>query len=161
MENTINKELLEDIINGKKHGQFELSDGLLVNSSCLSRSGDIKNGKPYRLTIDKESVGIGENGKVYYKVNHACDIINFRNVIIDATNLNPKTLNKWTNLATELSADIEYKSFYIPFFEALERDKKRGENGGVSVGKKVLEKFYKTYYKQKQTSIFNWCFKRV
>ena len=62
--------------------------------------------------------------------------------IIDATNLNPKTIEKWENLAKELNCEIEYKKFYIPFKEALERDSKRER----SVGKKVLIKFYTKYF---------------
>lgn len=62
--------------------------------------------------------------------------------IIDATNLNPKTIEKWENLAKELNCEIEYKKFYIPFTEALERDSKRER----PVGKKVLIKFYTKYF---------------
>ena len=62
--------------------------------------------------------------------------------IIDATNLNPKTIEKWENLAKELNCGIEYKKFYIPFKEALERDSKRER----SVGKKVLINFYTKYF---------------
>jgi predicted kinase len=62
--------------------------------------------------------------------------------IIDATNLNPKTIRKWENLAKELDCEIEYKQFYIPFKEALERDTGREQ----SVGKKVLRKFYERYF---------------
>lgn len=62
--------------------------------------------------------------------------------IIDATNLNPKTIEKWENLAKEFNCEIEYKKFYIPFKEAIERDSKRER----SVGKKVLIKFYTKYF---------------
>ena len=62
--------------------------------------------------------------------------------IIDATNLNPKTIEKWESLAKELNCEIEYKKFYIPFKEALERDSKRER----SVGKKILIKFYTKYF---------------
>ncbi len=62
--------------------------------------------------------------------------------IIDATNLNPKTIEKWENLAKEFDCEIEYKNFYVSFKEALDRDSKRER----SVGKKVLQKFYEKYY---------------
>lgn len=62
--------------------------------------------------------------------------------IIDATNLNPKTIEKWESLAKELNCEIEYKKFYISFKDALERDSKRER----SVGKKVLVKFYQKYF---------------
>lgn len=64
------------------------------------------------------------------------------NVIIDATNLNPKTQEKWRNIAEETKSSIEFKEFYIPFKEALERDSKRER----SVGRKVLINFYRKYY---------------
>ena len=62
--------------------------------------------------------------------------------IIDATNLNPKTIEKWESLTKELNCEIEYKKFYVPFKEALERDSKRER----SVGKKVLVNFYTKYF---------------
>ena len=62
--------------------------------------------------------------------------------IIDATNLNPKTIKKWEDLAKELNCELEYKKFYIPFKEALERD----SNRELSVGKKVLKNFYTKYF---------------
>ena len=67
------------------------------------------------------------------------------NVIIDATNLNPKTIDKWNKLAIDTKSEIEFKEFYVPFKEALERDKKRER----SVGEKVLKRFYKQYYPEK------------
>ena len=64
------------------------------------------------------------------------------NPIIDATNLNPKTIVKWKNLAEELNVNIEFKMFEIDFATALERDSKRER----SVGKKVLERFFRDYF---------------
>ena len=64
------------------------------------------------------------------------------NPIIDATNLNPKTIAKWKNLAEELNVNIEFKMFEIDFATALERDGKRER----SVGKKVLERFFRDYF---------------
>lgn len=65
--------------------------------------------------------------------------------IIDATNLNPKTIKKWEDLASEYNCEIEYKKFYVPFKEALERD----ANRTLSVGKKVLKNFYTKYFYEK------------
>lgn len=67
------------------------------------------------------------------------------NVIIDATNLNPKTQEKWRKIAEETKSSIEFKEFYVPFKEALERDKNRER----SVGEKVLKNFYLKYYPDK------------
>jgi len=63
------------------------------------------------------------------------------NVIIDATNLNPKTIEKWEKIAKEYNATLEYKLFEIPYKEALERDSKRAR----PVGKKVIDRFYRMY----------------
>lgn len=63
------------------------------------------------------------------------------NVIIDATNYNPKTIAKWENISTETGCEIEYKKFEITYKEALERDSKRER----PVGKKVLQRFFKMY----------------
>lgn len=69
-------------------------------------------------------------------------IKNNLNVIVDATNLNPKTIEKWKNLAEELYTEIEFRTFYIDFKTALERDIGRPR----SVGKKVLEGFFLRYF---------------
>lgn len=62
--------------------------------------------------------------------------------IIDATNLNPKTIEKWEKIAKEYNVKIEYVECVVPYKVALERDKNR-EN---SVGVKVLKNFYYKYY---------------
>lgn len=64
------------------------------------------------------------------------------NVIIDATNLNPKTQEKWKKLATETKSSIEFKEFYVSFKKALIRDGKRERQ----VGEKVIKNFYLKYY---------------
>ena len=68
--------------------------------------------------------------------------------IIDATNLNPKTISKWNTIAEEFEVEVETKSFYIPFKDAVERDRLRGEAGGRSVGEKVLKDFYLRYFEE-------------
>jgi len=71
------------------------------------------------------------------------------NVIIDATNLNPKTIEKWNKLAVEVDADIEFKLFEIDYKTALERDKQRIAAGKRGVGEKVLKRFFKKYFPEK------------
>lgn len=74
------------------------------------------------------------------------------NVIVDATNLNVKTINRMYKLADGAGIprdQIEFKEFYVPFNEALARDKARKESGGHSVGKRVLQRFYERYYPDK------------
>lgn len=64
------------------------------------------------------------------------------NVIIDATNLNPKTQKKWIDIAAEYAIVPEWKEFIISYKEALERDVNRSR----PVGKKVLRDFFNRYY---------------
>ena len=70
-------------------------------------------------------------------------LANNYNVIIDATNLNPKTKNKWENIAKEYNAEVEYKEFIVPYKTAIERDKNRL----LKVGEDTIRMFYKKYYK--------------
>lgn len=64
------------------------------------------------------------------------------NVVIDATNLNPKTTSKWINLANKEKVEIEFKMFKISYKEALERDTNRER----PVGKKVIRTFFSKYF---------------
>lgn len=70
-------------------------------------------------------------------------LANNYNVIIDATNLNPKTKSKWENIAAEYNAEVEYKEFIVPYEIAVERDKNRQ----LKVGENTIHTFYKKYYK--------------
>ena len=70
------------------------------------------------------------------------------NVIIDATNLNPKTIEKWKQMANKLNCEIEFKLFEIEYKEALARDSQRAR----PVGEKVLKRFFKNYFPEKLVS---------
>lgn len=95
-----------------------------------------------------------EEQEDYITDNETCAIENALkhnlNVVIDATNLSGKAVKKWNDMAKKYHCEIEFKEFYVPFKVALERDKLRKENGADhSVGKYVLENFYKRYYRDK------------
>lgn len=64
--------------------------------------------------------------------------------IIDATNLNQKTIQKWVDIASEYKVNLTTIECVVPYKEALVRD----ENRARPVGKKVLRDFYKRYYPQ-------------
>lgn len=64
--------------------------------------------------------------------------------IIDATNLNKKTIKKWEDLAKLYNANIEYIECVLPYDVALERDSQRERQAG----EKVLRNFYQKYYPQ-------------
>lgn len=68
------------------------------------------------------------------------------NVIIDATNLNTRTVNNFENIAKRNDALIEYKFFEVKKYTAYWRDFKRGFFGR-KVGFKVINKFYNKYIK--------------
>jgi predicted kinase len=76
-------------------------------------------------------------------------IANKHDVIIDATNLNPKTIAKWEALSKELGCEIEYVPLYIPYKEAMKRSESRKAAGGLYIPKKVMQRFYKQYCKEK------------
>lgn len=65
------------------------------------------------------------------------------NVIIDATNSNPKTIAKWEAVADEYKCEIEYKDFWIPFHEAVAND--NNDDRQHKVGYKVIKSFYERY----------------
>jgi len=69
--------------------------------------------------------------------------------IIDATNLNPKTIEKWKTLSQELGVDIEFNLFDVDFVTALVRDKQREQEGKRAVGEKVLKRFFYKYFPDK------------
>ena len=76
------------------------------------------------------------------------------NVIVDATNLNPITINKWKVIADEFNAEIEFKMFEISFEDAVARDKLRDN----SVGEKVIKEFFMKYFPEKLTPFFDYRF---
>ena len=78
-------------------------------------------------------------------------IENNLNVVIDATNLNPKTINKWTRLASELNVDFETKEFRVSFNDAYWRDTNRDRKVGLG----VLTSFFLKYYPDEDRTIYN------
>lgn len=70
-------------------------------------------------------------------------------VILDDTNLNPKYIKPWYELASKYNYEVVKKEFYIPFMEAMKRSKKRKEDGGLYISQSVIESFYRRYYKEK------------
>lgn len=99
---------------------------------------ELNNGK-YSMENEKEVTKI-EYERIILGIKYEMD------VIIDATNLNPKTIKKWEDIAKEYNCEIEYKEFYIPYSEAMKRSKKRKEEGGLYISKKVMMDFYRRYF---------------
>lgn len=69
-----------------------------------------------------------------------------KNVVIDATNLNPKVITKWKSMASKWKAEFEIKFFDVPVIECIERDALRTEG---KVGAKVIMDMFNRYLKDK------------
>ena len=117
--------------------------------------------KPNWVIVSRDEIREG-TGKYWVpsRENYISDIEEFSiraainrnlNVIVDATNLNQKTIDKLTKLATELKVDIEYKKFVISFNEAYWRDTKRTRKVGLA----VLRRFFNTYFPDMSQEIVN------
>ena len=64
-------------------------------------------------------------------------------VIIDATNLNEKTLQKWKAIAAKYEADIEYVKVDTPLEECLRRNKNADREHVIPDD--VIKDFYKRF----------------
>lgn len=100
------------------------------------------NGGKYTLKKEDEVTAM-ESYRVIEGLDKGSD------VIVDATNLNPKTINKWQRLADLKGAEIEFKEFYVPIAEAIKRSKARKAEGGLYISKAVMTSFYKKYYPER------------
>ena len=74
------------------------------------------------------------------------------NVIVDATNLNPATIQKIENIAERYSklsnlrtVSVEVKEFNTPLWKCVIRDIKRALFGGNYVGYKTIKRFHDKY----------------
>lgn len=65
-------------------------------------------------------------------------------IISDSMNLKESYIEFWKKLANEFKVDIEFKKFFIPLEDAINRD--ANENRNHHVGKKFLISLYKKYY---------------
>lgn len=100
------------------------------------------NGGKYTLKKEDEVTAI-ESYRVIEGLDKCSD------VIVDATNLNPKTIKKWQRLANLKGAEIDFKEFYVPIEEAIKRSKARKAEGGIYISKAVMTSFYKKYYPER------------
>ena len=90
----------------------------------------------YWLPSQEDYIDELENSAIIFALKH--DL----NVIIDATNLNPKTIEKWNNIADNYASKIDFKMFRISYKEAIERDNNRDDK----VGEKVMRRFFRVYF---------------
>lgn len=77
-----------------------------------------------------------------YMVRHGLEM--GYNVIIDATNMHPGYIDKWTRIATEEQhVPIEFILINTPLEQCIERD--RNADREHQVGEKVIRDFYERY----------------
>lgn len=86
-----------------------------------------------------------EDAAMHNAFHHGLTVIN------DATNLNPKTVAHLKDIAAQHDVEVVFVPLYIPFKEAVARDKKRGEEGGLEVTEKVIKGFYQRYFPERLT----------
>lgn len=91
---------------------------------------------PYWVPSREQLVSYIELDMIYASLEKGYD------VCIDATNLNPKTIKQWEDVAEYYEVYIEFKKFDIDLETALDRDKNRE----FPVGEEVVKNFYKKYY---------------
>lgn len=63
------------------------------------------------------------------------------NIVVDATNYNPKTLSRWKSFAKEFEMEIELRQFRAPLQECIKRDSLRERPVGEDVIKHFFEKY--------------------
>ena len=129
-------------------------------------SGKTTAANEYRKCIDAETV-IGNRDTIRYEIgngkydqDHEADVTRIENervekamqegktVILDDTNLNPKYIQPWYDMAEKYGYEVETVKFYVPYAEAMKRSKARKAAGGLYIPKDVMEHFYKRYYKE-------------
>lgn len=62
-------------------------------------------------------------------------------MVVDNMNLNNKEIEYWKNWANLHNYDLEFKNFFIPLQDCIERDSKRPNPIGEEVIKKTYEKY--------------------
>lgn len=69
-----------------------------------------------------------------------------KSVVVDDTNLRLRYANNWRDIAYAVGADFEVKDMSdVPLGIAIQRDTNRANNGGRSVGDKIIRNFYDRY----------------
>lgn len=84
-----------------------------------------------------------ENEVTDEEMSKAREILNLGySLIVADTNLNPKYFHIWEELADEYDAELQKLLLYIPYWEAVKRDKARDRH----VGHRAIERFYRQYF---------------
>lgn len=135
---------------------------ILIGCPCSGKSTfaeAYKKEHPYTEIANRDTIRY-MIGKGEYKTDSESDVTKIeenivrdamkigKTVILDDTNLNPKYLPQWYSIAEEFGYTVETKKFYVPFAVAMERSKKRRDEGGLFIPRKVMEHFYRTYFKE-------------
>ena len=111
----------------------DLCDTILVSRDMIRESRET-----YWIPEQEEWVSDVEEAQVRSALKHKFD------VIIDDTNLNPKTLQRWQEIADETGAEMKVIEFYVTMDVALKRDNNKDRKHHV--GPTAIKRFYKQYY---------------
>lgn len=78
-----------------------------------------------------------------------------KNVVSSDTNLNPQHIRQLMNIAQECDATFSVDNSFlsVPLGTLIERDRQRGQNGGVSVGENVIREQFHKYVKKMPTFV--------
>ena len=91
-------------------------------------------------TIDERLVTAIENQQVENALVAGLD------VVIDATNLNAKSIRRFSDIAEKHNYEVEIKDFEVSLEEAILRDSRREK----SVGEEVIKSFFVRYIKDEK-----------
>ena len=84
-----------------------------------------------------------ENEVTDIEMSQAREILDLGySLIVADTNLNPRYFHIWEELAEEYDAELQKLLLYIPYWEAVKRDKVRDRH----VGHRAIERFYRQYF---------------
>lgn len=84
-----------------------------------------------------------ENEVTDEEISQAREILDLGySLIVADTNLNPRYFHIWEELADEYDAEVQKLLLYIPYWEAVKRDKARDRH----VGHRAIERFYRQYF---------------
>ena len=122
-----------------------------ISNECNPDEWMVINRDTIRYEIGKGKYTMDHESEVNERENDmlAAAVMWKQNIIIDATNLNEKTIKRWKKFAEDFAYEIEFKEFYIPFAEAMKRSEQRKKEGGLYINKKVMLDFYNRYYKER------------
>jgi hypothetical protein len=69
-------------------------------------------------------------------------------VVVDDTNLTARFVKEWMRLAAKVGVPVEFKDFNVDVDLCIQRDIRRGQQGGRKVGEDVIRSFYSRFVRK-------------